>query len=184
MRISPPPTIFHPLLFSAERKCINWSSVSFISCLAVHLVELASPKIMFWQGDGAQHPADRAPLLREAWWKNVSPLPFILRLKPQWRKRNLPFPVDLSVSRPLAVRAIPSVNEEAESTGIQPVVASSLDYPHKTFPVGDETRRWGGVDAQTGHSRNFYPPGKDSPGVTQAMVAARCVLESIFISSL
>lgn len=61
----------------------------------------------------------------------------------QRRKRSLQFSEHPSLSWSRLFMAIFSVNEKRESTSVQPVRASSLDYPHKTFSIRGRTGRWG-----------------------------------------
>lgn len=77
-----PPHISASFIFYWEQ--IHYLIFGFIyfSACAMHLVQPASPEIVFWQGDRGQSPAVNMHLLWEAWWENTFPLPFILHLKP------------------------------------------------------------------------------------------------------
>lgn len=126
------------------RRSMIWALGSFNS---VPFEELASPRTLFWRGWGPEPSCScrlHVPLLGRRDEKMCfSSLSF--HSWSQRHKRSLQFSEHPSLSRSRLFMAIFSVNEKRESTSVQPVRASSLDYPHKTFSIRGGTGRRGGV---------------------------------------
>lgn len=168
------------------RRSMIWALGSFNS---VPFEELASPRTLFWRGWGPEPSCScrlHVPLLGRRDEKMCfSSLSF--HSWSQRHKRSLQFSEHPSLSRSRLFMAIFSVNEKRESTSVQPVRASSLDYPHKTFSIRGGTGRRGGgsTDWPFWKCLSLGLGGGSGEGIPWSgwgMVAARYALAFIFSS--